>query len=103
MFALLYEPCHAPNPSTKERKGLITYYKTYGIIVLKKHGDANHILIVKNIEKKVNGPLKRTFEKQLAKKMLNVLSNALLVFLLLKILSKMMMCSKKIFCKTLGF
>jgi hypothetical protein len=103
MFALLHEPCHAPNPSTKERKGLITYYKTYGITTLKKHGDANHTLIVKNIEEEVNGPLKRTFEKQLAKKMVNVLGNALLIYLLLKILSKMMMCSKNIFCKTLVF
>jgi hypothetical protein len=103
MFALLHEPCHAPNPNTKERKGLITSYKTYGITSLKKHGDANHTLIVQKIEEEVNPPLKRTFEKQLAKKMLNVLSNALLTFLLLKILSKMMMCSKKIFCKTLGF
>jgi hypothetical protein len=23
---------NSPNPRTKERKGLITYYKTYGII-----------------------------------------------------------------------
>jgi hypothetical protein len=28
-----------PNPGTKERKGLITYYKTYGITILKKHVD----------------------------------------------------------------
>jgi hypothetical protein len=103
MFALLHEPFHAHNPSTKERKGLITYYKTYGIKTLKTHGDANHTLIVKKFEKEVNGPLKRTFEKQLAKKMLNVLGNVLLNFFLLKIFSKMMMCNKKIFCKTLGF
>jgi hypothetical protein len=38
------------NPRTKERKGLITYYKTYGIIVLKKHVDANHFIIAKKIE-----------------------------------------------------
>jgi hypothetical protein len=82
MFALLHDPCHAPNPSTKERKGLITYYKTYGITTLKKHGDANHTIIVKKFEEEVNGPLKRTFEKQLAKKILNVLGNALLIFLL---------------------
>jgi hypothetical protein len=37
------------NPRTKEKKSFITYYKTYGIIVLKKHVDANHFRIVKKI------------------------------------------------------
>jgi hypothetical protein len=32
MFTLLQQLCDAPNPSTKERKWLITYYKTFGII-----------------------------------------------------------------------
>ncbi len=42
------------NPRTKERKGLITYYKIYGITALKKHVDANHFIIVKKFEKEVN-------------------------------------------------
>lgn len=38
---------HVPNPNTNEMKGLITYYKKHRIIVLKKHEDANHVIIVK--------------------------------------------------------
>jgi hypothetical protein len=45
------------NPRTKERKGLITYYKTYGIITLKKQLDVYHSIIVFFFEKKVNNPI----------------------------------------------
>jgi hypothetical protein len=38
---------HVNNLNTKERKWLITYYKTYGIIVLKKHADSDHAIIIK--------------------------------------------------------
>jgi hypothetical protein len=34
------------NPRTKERNGLITYYNTYGIIILKKQLDVYHSIIV---------------------------------------------------------
>ncbi len=40
------------NPRTKERKGLIRSYKTYGIIILKKHVDANHSIIAKKLTMK---------------------------------------------------
>ncbi len=40
-------PINCPNPRTKERKGRITYYKTYGITTLKKHGNVNHGIIAK--------------------------------------------------------
>ncbi len=33
---------------------MITYYKTYGIIALKKHVDAYHSIIVKKIEEEIN-------------------------------------------------
>jgi hypothetical protein len=45
-------PMHALNLNTKERKLLITYYKTYGISTLKKHVDNDHATIVKNLRKK---------------------------------------------------
>jgi len=80
----------------KKRKILITYYKTYGITTLKKHVDS---IIVKKIDKKVNGLIKRTFLKQPTKKRLN----AILFFLLSKIPLKRMMNNKKIFCKALAF
>jgi hypothetical protein len=43
---------HVPNPSTKERKSFITYYKTYGITTLKKHVDIDYALIVKILKRK---------------------------------------------------
>jgi hypothetical protein len=39
------------NPRTQVRKGLISYYKTNGIIYLKKHVDVNHFFIAKIVEK----------------------------------------------------
>jgi len=33
---------NAHNPSAKERKGLIRYYKTYGMTIFFKHVNANH-------------------------------------------------------------
>jgi len=36
-----------PNPRTKERTCLITYWKTYDITTLKKDVDVNHFRIVK--------------------------------------------------------
>jgi hypothetical protein len=36
------------------KKNLMTYYKTYGIIAFKKHVNANHDIIVKKFEEKVN-------------------------------------------------
>jgi hypothetical protein len=38
------------NPRTKERKGFITNYKTYGITIPKKHVNAYHSIIAKKIE-----------------------------------------------------
>jgi hypothetical protein len=47
---------------------LISYYKTNGITFLKKHVDANHTIIAKMFEKKVNSLLKGREEKQPTKK-----------------------------------
>jgi hypothetical protein len=43
------------NPSTKERKGFITYYKTYEIIALKKHVNIIMLYLFKKIEEEING------------------------------------------------
>jgi hypothetical protein len=43
-------PINSPNPRTKEKKGLITDYKTYGIITLKKHVNVNHGIIAKKFK-----------------------------------------------------
>jgi hypothetical protein len=52
---------------TKLRKFFVSYFKSNGIITLTKYVDANHELIVKNFEEKMNN-LKSPFKRQLAKK-----------------------------------
>ncbi len=42
------------NLRTKLRKGLILYYKTNGILTLKKHADAKHNLLTKKLGEEVN-------------------------------------------------
>jgi hypothetical protein len=64
-FLILYYNSlgNAPNPSIKEIKGLMTYYKTYGIIILKKNVYANHATIAKTIEEEINNLMSRTMER----------------------------------------
>jgi hypothetical protein len=71
-----------PNARTKERKGLITYYKTYGITAHIEHVDADHSIIVKFFEEEINNETIGIIERQLAKKKSNVPTNATFVFLL---------------------
>jgi hypothetical protein len=52
------------SPRIKESKRLITYYKTYGIIALKKHVDANHSIYVKKFEEEINNEIIRSVERQ---------------------------------------
>jgi len=85
----------------KERKMLITYYKTYGISTLKKHVDNDHAIIVKKIEEEINVIKRGPIEKQQKKKIVS--RNVISKFFLSKILLKRMMNSKNTFCKTLVF
>jgi hypothetical protein len=55
---------HVISLNTKERKWLITYYKTYGIIVLKKHADNDHAIIVKKFKEEINVLTRGPFETQ---------------------------------------
>jgi len=57
-----------PNSRTKERRGLITYYKTYGITTLKKHVDANHYVIAKKFQKEINNEITKKLKNNLQKK-----------------------------------
>jgi hypothetical protein len=54
--------CHANfvpfNQRTKEKRGTITYYKENGITILKKHVDANHVMLAKIFEEEMNSPLR---------------------------------------------
>jgi hypothetical protein len=53
---------------TRLRKGLVLYFKSNGIIVSKKHGDANHNLIASNFEDEVYNNIINPLQRQLAKK-----------------------------------
>jgi hypothetical protein len=72
------------NPRIKERKGLITYYKTYGITIFKKHVDANHSIIAKKFEKEINNEIIANVERLPIKKRPNVLASAIFVFFAIK-------------------
>jgi len=54
--------------SIKERKGLITNYITYNIIILKKHLDADHSIIVKIFEEEINNETIGMLEDNLQRK-----------------------------------
>ncbi len=69
-----------PNLRTKERKGLKTYYKTYGMTSLKKHVNVDHSIIAKKFEEKTNNEIIGSVEKQFAKKRPNVLRSAISIF-----------------------
>jgi hypothetical protein len=60
------------NLKTKERRGIITYFKKNGITILKKHVDADHVVLAKRFEKKMSFPLRNILEKQPTKKKPNV-------------------------------
>jgi len=68
------------NQIIKERKKLITYYKIYGITVLKKHVDANHSIIANKFEEEINNEIIRSVEKQPTNKRPNVLASAISSF-----------------------
>jgi hypothetical protein len=62
---LIYDVNFVPyNPRTKEKKRVITYSKKNDIIALKKHVDANHVVLAKRFEEEVNFPLRNVFEKK---------------------------------------
>jgi hypothetical protein len=59
------------------RKGLVFYFKSNGIIALRKHTlDVNHGLIAKDFEEEMNNVIKRPMEKNLIVNG-NVISNFL--------------------------
>jgi hypothetical protein len=68
---------NALNPNIKKRKGLLTYYKTYGIITLKNHVNIDHGIIAKKIEKEMNNLIKRLMERQLVKKRPSMFGSAI--------------------------
>ncbi len=53
------------NSKTKERRGLITYYETYGITDLKTRVDANHFVIAKKFENEINNEITKMLKDNL--------------------------------------
>jgi hypothetical protein len=49
---------------------------------LKKHVNANHSIIGKKFDKKINNEIIKSVERQLAKKRPNVLASAISIFLM---------------------
>jgi hypothetical protein len=68
------------NSKTRARKRIFFYYKTNGIISFEKHVDAQHIVIAKMFKEKINILLKGTEKRQLAKKIVIVLSASIFKF-----------------------
>ncbi len=66
--------CHVKfvpfNPRTKERRNY--KLKKNGTTNLKKHVDANHVILAKRFKEEVNPPSRDVLEKQFAKKRPNV-------------------------------
>jgi hypothetical protein len=54
-------------PRTKLRKPFVSYFKSNGIITLKRHMDVDHGIIVKKIKEKMNN-MKSPLERQPVKK-----------------------------------
>jgi hypothetical protein len=56
------KPIIGINPRIQAKKWLISYYKTNGIISLKKHGDADHFFIRQMFEEEMNNLLRKNEE-----------------------------------------
>jgi len=59
-----------------------------GIIILKKHVDAEHSLLAKTFDKEMNSLVKSELERELVKKRQNVYSSEISKFFIAKILYK---------------
>jgi hypothetical protein len=47
-----------------ERRGIITYYQKNNITTVKKHVDADHVMLAKGFEEEMNSPLKQLVIKR---------------------------------------
>jgi hypothetical protein len=92
------------NPRTKKRRRNITYFKKNGITTLKKHLDANHVILAKRFEEEVNFPLRNILEKQPIKKRPNVFNSKILEMFWCKRFFKDECCATKaIFARSCPF
>jgi hypothetical protein len=66
-FLCYHKPIESCNKRTKSRKGLISYYKTNGIIFLEKYANASHVILYNTFEENVNSSWKGSVEKELTK------------------------------------
>jgi hypothetical protein len=87
------------NPKTKLSKGLISYYKTNGILILKKHVDVEHKLLAKKLDEEMNNSMQTQVERQPTKRRQNVSSSEISKFFLQNFLTRRMKCNKNNFLK----
>jgi len=73
-------------------------------LFLKNNVNVDHFIIAKKFEEEINNEIIGSVERQPTKKRPNVLASAIFVFFCYNFFfSKMVMCNKKTFCKTLAF
>jgi hypothetical protein len=82
---LCYKTLVLYNPRTKLSNGLISYYKTIGILTLKNHVDVEHNMLAKKLDEEMNSSMQTQVERQPIKRRQNVSSSEI---------------SKLFFCKT---
>jgi hypothetical protein len=56
------------NHRRRLRKDLVFYFKSNGIIALRKHVNANHGLIIEILENELNNNMKSPMKRQITKK-----------------------------------
>ncbi len=56
------------NHGRRLRKGLVFYFKSNGIIALRKHVNANHGLFIETFENELNDNMKSSMKRQITKK-----------------------------------
>jgi len=63
---------NASNFKTQTRKTLISYYKINGINFFNKHVNANHAIVAKKFEAKINSSLRKIIKKRPTRKRPNL-------------------------------
>ncbi len=72
MWSLVVVQMKLINDSTKNKSNCANTLQKNGIIALKKHVDANHVMLAKRFEEEMNSPLRDVLEKQPTMKTVNV-------------------------------
>jgi len=86
---LCYKTLVLYSTRTKLRKGIMSYYKSNGILALRTHMDGKHNLLTKKLDEEVNNSMRSQVERQLIKKRQNVFSSKISELFFAKLTKKM--------------